>query len=753
MERNYEEALKCYTNAIRYEKENLQIFRDHTMLQIHLRNFDGYVDANLQLIKMRPAIKSFWLALAVAFFLNKSPQFALETLTHYHDIFQTIVEPNSALENSEVYLFKNHIIEETGDLKQALEHLNKIEKEVLDKRGWKEARARILYKMGELAQAEAAYRALLKINPDSLEYIKALLQCKGFEGELSDEQTVKVLEIFEDLGDEYKKAHAIRRLPLDFAKGERFKVMADNYLKPLFRKGVPSVFVSIRGLYEKKEKKDVVENLLLGYEKNLKSSGRFTEEDDGRKEPPSALLWVYYFLAQHFDYVKEGEKALKYIDEAINHTPTLVELLMTKARILKHHGDSENAMKVMNEARERDLQDRFINTRCTKYMLRNDCVEQAEKTVVLFCRPDSSDKLNDLIELQCMWFAYESGKSFLRQGKLGKALKKFHQIEKHFDDIFDDQFDFHNYSYRRVTLRTYLELLQTEDKLRSHPYFFKAAVEATKIYIRLFDKPKEEELEKENINQSDMTDSEKKKALRKLKKPETQVTQTNGTEKHGAGNPSGKKVDPDPEGQKLLETTEPLKETMKFLKPLLELSPNKIESQILGCAVYLRKKKFLLAFKCLKSAHKIDPENPELFKVAVDFWREFKVESPQLDPKVTAFISAYLADIFGDATDPLDFATRFGKKHAKSVPQAFAVVEVTSQLDRLKKASAITNFVSKVTLDGKDAWSGITHEVLVAIHKSLGSLSSLAAPDGAAKFAAKALKRYPISTYFKQVTA
>lgn len=147
-------------------------------------------------------------------------------------------------------------------------------------------------------------------------------------------------------------------------------------------------------------------------------------------EPPTALLWTLYFLAQHYDFKRESDKALGYINRAIEHTPTLVELHMTKGRILKHAGDFNQAVESLNEARELDLQDRFINSKCTKYMLRADKVAEAEKTVVLFARADIADPLNDLVDMQAQWYLLEAGESHLRQGQIGKALKRFHQIEK-----------------------------------------------------------------------------------------------------------------------------------------------------------------------------------------------------------------------------------------------------------------------------------------------------------------------------------
>jgi hypothetical protein len=65
-------------------------------------------------------------------------------------------------------------------------------------------------------------------------------------------------------------------------------------------------------------------------------------------------------------------------------------------------------------------------------------------------------QMADLVEMQCMWFALECGESYIRQGKIGRALKKFHQVEKHFADMTDDQFDFHTYCLRKMTLRSYI---------------------------------------------------------------------------------------------------------------------------------------------------------------------------------------------------------------------------------------------------------------------------------------------------------
>lgn len=57
--------------------------------------------------------------------------------------------------------------------------------------------------------------------------------------------------------------------------------------------------------------------------------------DDGKEEPPTTLLWVQYFLAQHYDMIGQQTLALEYINAAIESTPTLIELFLIKAKIYK----------------------------------------------------------------------------------------------------------------------------------------------------------------------------------------------------------------------------------------------------------------------------------------------------------------------------------------------------------------------------------------------------------------------------------
>lgn len=100
--------------------------------------------------------------------------------------------------------------------------------------------------------------------------------------------------------------------------------------------------------------------------------------------------------------------------------------------------------------------------------------------VVSFSLLQISLRTNIYIFLIFKIFRYElaSGESYLRQGDLGRALKKFLGVEKHYADITEDQFDFHSYCLRKMTLRAYIEMLRFQDRLHAHNYFRKAAVGA-----------------------------------------------------------------------------------------------------------------------------------------------------------------------------------------------------------------------------------------------------------------------------------
>lgn len=367
----------------------------------------------------------------------------------------------------------------------------------------------------------------------------------------------------------------------------------------MLNKAVPSTFANVKGLYADTFKKETIQELVEGYASDVdlaqtNGSNGDQPNDNASKLRSSAL----FFLAQHYNHYtsRDLQKAMSYIDKAIETSSDSVDYHMVKARILKHCGDSQAASEIMEHARSLDERDRYINSKSAKYQLRNNDNDAAIKIMGKFTRNEvAGGPLGDLHDMQCMWYLTEDGEAFLRRGNLALALKRFHAIYDIFEVWQEDQFDFHGFSLRKGQVRAYIEMLKWEDRLQSHPFYSRAAVQAIQIYALLHDQPQlAHGLLLNGIGSlDDQSSEERKKALKKAKR-EQQKQQKMDTAKASETKPNTtgtKKEDPDPLGTKLIETADPLKDAMKFLQPLLDVNPGLIEAQLVGLEMFLRRSK------------------------------------------------------------------------------------------------------------------------------------------------------------------
>ena len=178
---------------------------------------------------------------------------------------------------------------------------------------------------------------------------------------------------------------------MNLLTGDVLKRRLTTYITEYVIKGVPSLFADIKPLYSDPEKSAILTTLLAELHDNLTSTGTLDgipSEEGATKEydTPTALVWLLYFLAQQSSLLGDHSTALRHLETAIRHTPTLPELHMIKARVLKRAGDAVAAEKAMDDARALDGQDRFLNGKAAKYLLRVDKVDQAHKVAGLFTR-------------------------------------------------------------------------------------------------------------------------------------------------------------------------------------------------------------------------------------------------------------------------------------------------------------------------------------------------------------------------------
>ncbi|XP_054046311.1 N-alpha-acetyltransferase 16, NatA auxiliary subunit isoform X5 [Rissa tridactyla] len=532
-DKKYDEAIKCYRNALKLDKDNLQILRDLSLLQIQMRDLEGYRETRYQLLQLRPTQRASWIGYAIAYHLLKDYDMALKLL------------------------------------------------------------------------------------------------------------------------EEFRKTQQV----------------------------------------------STIQELVTGYEASLKTCDLFSTCENGEKEPPTTLLWVRYFLAQHFDKLGQCSLALDYINAAIASTPTLIELFYLKAKIYKHVGNLKEAAKWMDEAQSLDTADRFINSKCAKYMLRANMVKDAEEMCSKFTREGTS-AMENLNEMQCMWFQTECAAAYQRLGKYGDALKKCHEVERHFFEITDDQFDFHTYCMRKMTLRAYVDLLRLEDVLRKHAFYFKAARSAIEIYLKLHDNPLTNESKEQEVNSENLSAKELKKMLSKQRRAQKKAKleeERKHAERERQQKNQKKKRDEEEEEtsgpreelvpEKLERVENPLEEAIKFLIPLKNLIGDDIETHLLAFEIYFRKGKFLLMLQSVKRAFAINSNNPWLHECLIKFSKAVSDHS-NLPEIVSKVLTQEMQKIFVNKNLE-SFNEEFLKHNATSIQHQLSGAKMMYFLDKSRQEKAI----------------------------------------------------------------
>ncbi|OXB79808.1 UNVERIFIED_CONTAM: hypothetical protein H355_000970 [Colinus virginianus] len=640
-DKKYDEAIKCYRNALKLDKDNLQILRDLSLLQIQMRDLEGYR-----------------------------------------------IPPNKIdYEYSELILYQNQVMREADLFQESLEHIETYEKQICDKLIVEEIKGEMLLKLGRLKEAGEVYKELIERNAENWYY---------YEG-----------------------------LEKSLQPSEKFRELMDKFLRVNFSKGCPPLFTTLKSLYYNPEKENdslfgkltlksvrlvniqdnttdhvsTIQELVTGYEASLRACDLFGPCENGEREPPTTLLWVRYFLAQHFDKLGQCSLALDYINAAIASTPTLIELFYLKAKIYKHVGNLKEAAKWMDEAQSLDTADRFINSKCAKYMLRANMVKDAEEMCSKFTREGTS-AMENLNEMQCMWFQTECAAAYQRLGKYGDALKKCHEVERHFFEITDDQFDFHTYCMRKMTLRAYVDLLRLEDVLRKHAFYFKAARSAIEIYLKLHDNPLTNESKEQEVNSENLSAKELKKMLSKQRRAQKKAKleeERKHAERERQQKNQKKKRDEEEEEtsgpreelvpEKLERAENPLEEAIKFLIPLKNLIGDNIDTHLLAFEIYFRKGKFLLMLQSVKRAFAINSNNPWLHECLIKFSKAVSDHS-NLPEIVSKVLSQEMQKIFVNKNLE-SFNEEFLKHNATSIQHQLSGAKMMYFLDKSRQEKAI----------------------------------------------------------------
>eukprot|EP01119_Soliformovum_irregulare_P010873 TRINITY_DN2677_c0_g1_i1.p1 TRINITY_DN2677_c0_g1~~TRINITY_DN2677_c0_g1_i1.p1 ORF type:complete len:847 (+),score=205.53 TRINITY_DN2677_c0_g1_i1:42-2582(+) len=709
-DRNYVPALKCYKNALLRDKDNQQILRDLSLLQIHLRDVEGYVETRRHLLMLRAGQKQNWLAFAVATHAAGNHQEALHILEQYEQTMEAPEKPDYEL--SELILYKNSIMEDKGDYQAALDHLRSNEKNIKDRLYFLEKRAEFNLHLKNYQLARECFLELLKINPDHKAYHLGLQKASHIypaDGvHYTQDQANELVQVYDPLARSLK-SDLFQRYPLEaLPAGALFQSRMSAYLQPKLRKGVPTLFVDLKSLYSNPDKVAIIEHLLQEFSTNLQRTSQFAPNAD--TESPAVYMWTLFCLAQHYDSQGDTSRALETIDRAIAHTPTVIDLYLIKGKIYKHAGDFETASDLFEEARQMDLADRYLNTKSTIQLLQANRIDQAIDTVRLFIK-DGEDPVTTLNDMQACWFQIEAGKAYARLGNYGQALKKLTAVAAHFDEFQEDQYDFHAYCVRKMTFRSYIKMLRFEDNLRNHKFFRRAAHECINLWLHLLDHPPvtKEQLEAQKLAQ--MEPDEKKRYLTKKRKEEKRAQEEAAqATKTGAK----KNTESDPEGAKLLQA-DFLEEASKLIQILQRHAPQDIQTHVHACQVYLRKSKYLLVLKALKKGRVLDVHNAAIHRHTVQFLRAVQGDLSAVNAKVRDLLKKEADAILSGRTID-QFNKDFLDSHSKSYPARVAAAQNQYDLTKQLPVELLVPLAGVTTLEEASQVAKYLQEFSQGVH-------------------------------------
>lgn len=721
---DYFQAARSYVNALRLDPDNKQILRDLALLQVQIRDYEGFEESRRKLLTLQPSQKTNWLGVAISFHLQKNYDKTLEVVNSWlKTLTNDALKQQDPFEHSELLLYSVSVLEESGDHAAALKLLDEDTPSMVDWLAVRETRARLLTSLGRHEEASKVLRRLIAVNPDNHAYHRDLRASVAESLPSGADDAARLesdLRICDEVTKDYPHSRAGMRISLILLPSgdhPQFMSLADNYIRPFLRRGVPALFSDLKGLYSDPSKVTAIFSLFQSYGKGLEASppalpallplpaveasrpnGDAFVEKDAEVDPEMARLWVHHFLAQHYDRIGKFETALTEIDKALAHPESVVECQMVKAEVLKHCGDTTEALAIADGARQADLSDRFVNSESTKYALLADNVPQAESWISLFTRDGDSGGVQALYDMQCIWYELGAAESHLRCGQIAQALKKFMAVERHFIDMIEDQFDFHSYCLRKVTLRSYVQMLRMEDQLRSHVCYERAATGVVRCLLRLNDMPAGERAATadgatEIPGFSNMSEAEQKKALSKKKKRDAkkrakeveeaaakvveskkvEESKGNGTtdvksSKKDESSSNAKKssaaekaknlgwMDTDVEGLEHVKSLladsakdlSPLGEATKRIRLLEQFEAGRMITHALSFELSIRKGLYLQGLRAVRRAKAIEADHPDALFMAVQLVHEIEGKGKRKDfSPETESVFKSLGDVLG----------------------------------------------------------------------------------------------------------
>ena len=481
-QKNYPQAVKCYTFANKYEPDNLTIIKDLSNLLLFLGRFEDFSKYSRDCVTIKSSLSINWVQYSLAEFFLGNYEEALHLIDSVIKNFEDTMKKQ---EYHEVILFKSKILYKLNKFEECIELLEKeLNKRCVDKITFYDNIINCCVKTKNVEKGINFSKLSLKVNPENiltyLNYFNLKVNNLNltkyddiFKLEENSEERKKIYEILtKEIEPELKKVKITEKLKLGLAFGEEFKKLFIQYFFKSIKSNLPSFFNNIKFIYQYPQQKckiSIIEEIVSSNISKIESENTLTKEildlnkDNSNLSIPPVFIWVYYFASQHYDILGESEKALLYINKAIKSTPSVVEFFMVKSKILKHNLLFDEAEKAMGKAKDLDLSDRYLNAKHAKAMVRKGDVDKSAEIMMEFVKNPLIEE--NMLRYQCLWFKLETGMAYIKQGKLLMAHRMFKGVLDNFKEMYEDQSDFYNYSLRRYMLNDFYNLILHTKKM------------------------------------------------------------------------------------------------------------------------------------------------------------------------------------------------------------------------------------------------------------------------------------------------
>jgi len=375
-EKDYAQAVRAYKQALKIDPGNMLILKDNSLLQIQLRDFDGFAESRRQILMLKSSQKGNWMGFAVAQHMAGRPDAALDIIDKYIKTLEG-TERVKDYDESELMLYKADLLVEVNKFDEALDHLEKNEDWVVDAYGLLTKKAELLLLKGDFVQARTMWRNIL-LNYSTENYathrgwqcalleldnvtVRQVLGLKALDlvhtvlgDNLTNERRQVLTEAYKELAAEKPRSRAINRIPLTFLAGADFEAALTLYMNKMIEEGVPALGADLSSFYTVREDAVCVDGTMGSSHPQSKSKGsgilvRCKDPRGIAQHPtfqlvykiataiyakcledtnnlyPVTLLWCMYLMCQLEEAKGDLVAALGFIDRCIEHTPTAVD--------------------------------------------------------------------------------------------------------------------------------------------------------------------------------------------------------------------------------------------------------------------------------------------------------------------------------------------------------------------------------------------------------------------------------------------